>query len=199
MSITSIGGPQGPQEQPKGNQPKVEKDHTAEINQKIQQYFNSAANAETINNKIDTEKETNIFNNAINVLRNKFPGAAAIIDKAIENLTGGNKTQQPTETQPVGTSADVQGATSEDTPVDSSYRFDNNGNVESDITNNDDGSKDIKFGDETIHVSQNGDSITVTNESGRNVALVKTPDGGYEFTDEDGEKHRFDKDMNPLD
>ena len=56
----------------------------------------------------------------------------------------------------------------------------------------------ITSGNETLQVSKDGNEISLKDESGRNVSLTKTSDGGYEFTDEEGNKHKFDKDMNPM-
>ena len=118
----------------------------------------------------------------------------ASMKAALANIMGGNKAE--TAQEPTGTPEDVKAATIENRSVDNSYKFDNNGNVQSDVNNNSDGSKTIKAGDETLQVSPDGNSFSVKSENG-NFAVAKTPDGGFEYTDEKGEKHKFDKEMNP--
>ena len=182
MSISGIGGTQGPQNNPNIN-------NQNNIEQQVEQYKNSIFGQCDTDNSGKLEGKNEKGENEVKTFHDK-------VKAFIAKFTGTNNVQQPQETQPTGTAEDVKGATNEQTAIDNSYKFDEAGNVQSDITKNNDGSKDIKFGDETIHVSQNGDSISVKDESGRNVSLVKTPDGGYKFTDEKGEKHKFDKDMN---
>lgn len=173
MAISGIGGPQGPQEPqgPKGTG-KTEKDNSAEINQKIQQYFSQAANAETKDNEINTPKESNIFNNAINTLRNQFPGAADFIDKAAAKLTGGNKAEQ---TQPTGTHQDVQGATNE-TNIDNKTQIDDNGNV-TNFGENPDGEQ-VTVGDNNISVTDaDGNSVGGTRILANGMQVLVQPDG----------------------
>lgn len=185
MALSGVGGPQGPQDRSQiSNQNNVQ--------QQVEDYKAS------IFDQCDTDKSGKLEAKNANG-ENEVSTFKALVDKFIAKITGGNKTEQTGSAQAAATPQDVQAATIQPAPEDNSYSFDNDGNVISDVKHNDDGSKDIKSGDETIHVSKNGDSISVKDESGRNVALTKTPDGGFEFTDEQGEKHKFDKDMNPLD
>ena len=92
MAISGINGSQEP-----NNNPQVKKndkqDNTAEIDKKIREYFNSAASMENDKNQIDTEKESTFFNNAINILRNQFPEASAILDNILK-LIGANKAKE---------------------------------------------------------------------------------------------------------
>ena len=177
MSISGVGGPQGPQDRPRIDNPQIQ--------QQVEQYQNS------IFGQCDTDKSGKLeASNSEGA--NEVKTFKGLVDAFIAKITGGNKPEQ------TATPQDVQGATNEQTGVDGSYTFDKDGNVISDVTTNEDGSKTIKSGDETHQVSKDGSEISVKDESGRNVSLVKTPDGGYEFTDEEGNKHKFDKDMNPM-
>ena len=176
MSISGVGGPQGPQDRPRIDNPQIQ--------QQVEQYQNS------IFGQCDTDKSGKL--EAPNSEgANEVKTFKGLVDAFIAKITGGNKSEQ------TATPEDVQGATNEQTGVDGSYTFDKDGNVISDVTTNDDGSKTIKSGNETLLISEDGKAISVKNESGRKVSLVKTDDGEYVFTDEDGIIHQFDENMNP--
>lgn len=190
MALGGVNGPsgaQGPQEKPQV-QEKAKKDNTAEINQQIQQYFNNAANMDTQNNAIDTKQESNFFDNAINNLRNKYPGASGVIDKLVNTITGGKKAEGA---QPSGTKEDVNAATNSPVKSEEPTKFDSKGNVIPEVTHNSDGSTTIKHGGETIQGTDT--SVSVTGKDGKPVGGTKLlPNGMQVLTQPDGKQGVFD-------
>lgn len=183
MAISGVNGSQGPQES--NNNLPVKKndkqDNTAEIDKKIREYFNSATSMENNKNVIDTEKESTFFNNAINILRNQFPGAANIIDNIVDKLTGGNNAKETAVTD--ATNSPVQN--------EESTNFDKTGNVIPDTKTNPDGSTDTNFKGENVHATPK--SVSVTGEDGKPVGGTKVlPNGMQVLTQSNGKVDVYD-------
>ena len=180
MAISGVNGSQGPQES--NNNLPVKKndkqDNTAEIDKKIREYFNSATSMENDKNKIDSEKESTFFNNAINILRNQFPGAANIIDNIVDKLTGDNKTNAVKE----ATNAPVK---------EEQTNFDENGNPITNIKRNPDGSTDMNLDGEHAHGTDI--SVFVTGPGGEPVGGTKVlPNGMQALIQSNGKVDVYD-------
>ena len=179
MAISGINGSQEP-----NNNPQVKKndkqDNTAEIDKKIQEYFNSAASMENDKNQIDTEKESTFFNNTINILRNQFPEASAILDNILK-LIGANKAKE----------AAVTDATNSPVQNEESTNFDKTGNVIPDTKTNPDGSTDTIFNGEKVRGTKH--SVSVTGEDGKLVGGIKLLQNGmFTLTQSDGKVDVYD-------
>jgi len=156
-----------------GSQPIQPKDtaKTNDVKQQVQEYKNSIFEKCDVdkNGRLEGKEETNF-----NALVKNF------VDKIM------NKQD------------DVSAATNQPSVDTVQSNFNADGTLQSDVVENKDGTKDIKAGNETIHVEKDGNSFSVKDDSGKNVSIAKTPDGGFEFKDESGQVHKFDKDMNPM-
>lgn len=130
--------------------------------------------------------------------KNELTNFRSFIKGMINNIMASKK-NQTNKVEPNQT--DVTNLTNQESKDTQSPKFDEKGNYLSDVTNNKDGSKTIKSGDETLSVGADGKSLSVKAEDGNETGLVKTQKG-YELTETgpNGEKiiHLFDKNKNYI-